>query len=470
MKKILPFLFLITASCLGQRTFNVTQGELAFIHPKEGIILFKDNKYLKLEIKADIVDNVISYDTVLSQISNEKIKELKAESGNIYARNIFSIDVSKLDKLQFIGDFEYNVNSISYLNKECFILKEYTSGMVDSRTEPIHYFYVKLGNKTIIQLFDERDGFIVNNKDKFVLYPVGGGSEKYSIKKKKVKLLCQDVEQLQFDDLYRVDTLAGKVGLQNYFREWALPAKYDSIFITRNYLTTYLDEKVELYNATLNKLRLKGLRAARQEEKFPYIYILQKNNSKKINVLGGKKMTIQWWKGYGPPDITYSFNISKESDVFYIESPEGFGILYGKIWKGGRQKLYNTHDLDSIYLWKEEIYDHSFIGFNQVLVCKMKNGKFKLEYLINFLVEHPETSQEQFAGNRIIGDFDSVEDKTNYLKIVKDGLIGYFPFNKTVRYKEIEEYHGFSNYIRFTLPDGKKGWLDINGKEYLDIP
>lgn len=48
----------------------------------------------------------------------------------------------------------------------------------------------------------------------------------------------------------------------------------------------------------------------------------------------------------------------------------------------------------------------------------------------------------------------------------KDGLYGYYPFNKTARYNFLNQLD--NNFARFILPNGKSGWLDKNGIEYLD--
>ncbi|MBC9930158.1 hypothetical protein [Chitinophaga qingshengii] len=66
--------------------------------------------------------------------------------------------------------------------------------------------------------------------------------------------------------------------------------------------------------------------------------------------------------------------------------------------------------------------------------------------------------------------YDSIE-KTNgnvpALRIYKDNLVGYFPITQDAHYSSLGENSGY--FIRFTLPNGKKGWLDKrDGKEYPD--
>jgi hypothetical protein len=58
------------------------------------------------------------------------------------------------------------------------------------------------------------------------------------------------------------------------------------------------------------------------------------------------------------------------------------------------------------------------------------------------------------------------------VKLFKDSLWGYFPFNQEVRYKVLDDFYTHGNpykyFTRFELPNGQKGWLDRNGNEYTD--
>ena len=59
-----------------------------------------------------------------------------------------------------------------------------------------------------------------------------------------------------------------------------------------------------------------------------------------------------------------------------------------------------------------------------------------------------------------------VEFKYPFYKMKKNNLVKLFPLNKEFRYKKIEDFQG--NFARFELPNGQKGWLSKEGKEYLD--
>lgn len=48
----------------------------------------------------------------------------------------------------------------------------------------------------------------------------------------------------------------------------------------------------------------------------------------------------------------------------------------------------------------------------------------------------------------------------------KDQQYGYSGIQESPRYKNLEKFN--FHFARFTLPNGKKGWLDLEGNEYLD--
>ena len=48
----------------------------------------------------------------------------------------------------------------------------------------------------------------------------------------------------------------------------------------------------------------------------------------------------------------------------------------------------------------------------------------------------------------------------------KKNLFGCYPLVKIAKYSFISQFD--ENFARFKLPNGKKGWLDINGKEFMD--
>ncbi|MEA9412972.1 hypothetical protein [Flavobacterium sp. PL02] len=80
-------------------------------------------------------------------------------------------------------------------------------------------------------------------------------------------------------------------------------------------------------------------------------------------------------------------------------------------------------------------------------IAKFNNGK--IEYLLN-----PDKYSFEYIYNDI-------------LKFELRGLFGLYPFHKKPKYTKLLNFE--KGFARFEFPNGKKGWLDLEGKEYLDI-
>lgn len=68
---------------------------------------------------------------------------------------------------------------------------------------------------------------------------------------------------------------------------------------------------------------------------------------------------------------------------------------------------------------------------------------------------------------RLEDDFQEIETfgYNHPVRFKKDDLYGYFPMNETAKYKSLEEYN--QHFAAFEYPDGRKGWIDTEGKEYF---
>ena len=87
-------------------------------------------------------------------------------------------------------------------------------------------------------------------------------------------------------------------------------------------------------------------------------------------------------------------------------------------------------------------------------------AKYKGKYGV-IDVRYPESPVIPFV-------YDKIE--ANYISFIlhKKGLKCHYPISETPRYKELSPFVYREFFIRFTLPDGEKGWLLKNGEEFLD--
>jgi hypothetical protein len=113
-------------------------------------------------------------------------------------------------------------------------------------------------------------------------------------------------------------------------------------------------------------------------------------------------------------------------------------------------KIINYRDsLDRVF-WKNRQYRKDK-SFRDSLIIRKKN------------LEKDHRIVEIFSGQ-----FSEIKGMGYYHPILfkaKDKY-GYFPMNKTAKYKSINRFKG--NFAEFELPNGRKGWLDLNGNEYLN--
>ena len=100
---------------------------------------------------------------------------------------------------------------------------------------------------------------------------------------------------------------------------------------------------------------------------------------------------------------------------------------------------------------------------NSIFFEKLQDGRYniiKLEFKSNViktvLVENIENKY----------DLSNKNNNFNPFIFNKQNLFGYYPINLDAKYIYLNPLN--MNFAKFMLPNGKSGWLDINGNEYLD--
>lgn len=100
--------------------------------------------------------------------------------------------------------------------------------------------------------------------------------------------------------------------------------------------------------------------------------------------------------------------------------------------------------------------DYRQLSIYWVVACS--KGKYGL-----YDVRKPDKPLLPFVYDRVTG---IVRYRDTHLLLERQGLKCYYPISSKPRYKELEPFE--RNFARFTLPNGRKGWLGLDGKEYLD--
>ena len=173
------------------------------------------------------------------------------------------------------------------------------------------------------------------------------------------------------------------------------------------------------------------------------------------------------------PSNTVSVKISKEQNQFYLETDAVELLVRGMPVFETKFKILNSEDYESFQYLDEDssILLHSElcnydINYPVLIYTKLKSGKYNLE-TIESLIDSKLDDAGSSSNRALPKNLDAVSVITNEIYLIERGeLFGYYPLNKEVKYKILESFQG--NFARFELPNGQKGWISKQGKEYLD--
>lgn len=485
MKKILYIsLFLFIQLNFAQQTYNVTEGELQFIIPKKGIIIKKELAFYifkkKYNFELDNEDKTSIYKFELEKLSNLEFEEYSKSKDILFANEVLQVNHNSIKDIRFSELTEDDLNQFYYLNKDLFVYSRIDNfSKKQERIELYPFLILNFKNNKQIIYFD--DGFIVPLKKELKLL-LNNKQSNYSFEE-NIKLKANEISMGHFsgiDQYYEVDTLKKnkKVFFKNMFFKNVFNKSYDSIKTNRDFIVGYNKKTIDVYNYQFKKLPLKKVRAIFLEKYFPKAQIISKNTLLNINLLGQ-----EYKKGDGPafidlsfqfPDNDISFKITKENNDYYFSGDAYKLINDGLINNNEKTKLYNTEKIDSLEFVNNDYFNSITLttesGYSKkfpiLIYSILKNKKYNLNTFDYFLVKNLNSEQKKI-NDELPKNLDSLTKINNdvYL-IIKNDLYTYYPIVKEIKYKTTEKFQG--NFARFELPNGKKGWLSNNGKEYLD--
>lgn len=491
MKQILNisfFLFFILS--FGQQTYKVTEGELQFIHPSEGMIIKKANKFLKLLIYPDIDNGKISYERKSIELNNSEYKSLLSNSENIFPKDISNYNFKELKNVKFThNEDEDDFEEYQFFNKEIFTKFQYESRKLIELDEYYYYCFLEFdSNKKVVLLFDGYPNFIIPTDKTLKLFGNDFINKKYSYLKEKEKFSKKHYwlfsNRFSNDPAYRIDTLSNKkVKLKNYFDEFVISKQYDSINLGY-FIVAHKGKRIDLYDYRFKKLNVPNIKVIKEAKMFPWAQIIQNNKLKKINIFGEVASSEDNYIApiiyEGPGSSNFQIRIDKRDDnSFYLNDEYDFFL--------DNIKLINTSNIDSIFFDKNYSIEHirthvSSPLFNDIspikdiiVYYKNKDNTFGINYLDSFInkndfkyyFENEEKSKKiKMDKLQNLESIFKVETKKNKYIIKKNNLFMFFPINKDFKYRFLSNFQG--SFARFELPNGQKGWLSLDGKEYFD--
>jgi hypothetical protein len=464
MKNILLLICACLAQrCLAQRTYNFTEGELVGISSHAGIIVTSPAGYNRLHLHISIDDGHVAYHKQNTPITERQLDSILKDAGTILPDNILPIDDDNLKKTAFKQVTDNRNEIVRWANADFFAsfrLEKQDGKIVEQYNSTSTYYTLKIGATQVLML---KEGLIVNTKTG-LHYLCTDTYKIFSSTRGRRRFTEQDILNFNFEDkFYTPYSVGGRKGLRNCFNEQVIPPVYDSIVLSNLFITCHHGKHLDLYNHMLNKLDLPGLRAWIPPKNYciQEVNILQGNTPKKIIVTGEK---LKKGRGYILSDELpqagmdeFFGKVIQEGETFYIipEQPEQYGE---------KRILYNTDNMVAILNDDTDGFPLYFSYDMPPFYCKMKDGTYSVRSIRDLIDDGFDVN-----ANAVSEHLDAVSycrDRDVYVLMEKNGLKGFYEISKELRYKTLKPFS--DGFARFSLPDGRKGWLDSNGNEYFD--
>jgi hypothetical protein len=480
--------FLFPILSFGQQTYKVTEGELQFVMPGKGIFIKKNNQIFKLQLEniSDYEEMSKGFKYELNATTFDEIEKIKKDAKTIFSKEIIKYNFNKLNKTKFVTKVnnDDNYQFVQY-NKDFFSISILEDSLQKPRNEYLlHYCILDFGNGRKIIYHSE--GYIIPTKEKlnfyFENYNLNNAFKSYTIidynklKVNELHLLKSDLELNR--DFYKIDTLKNKkLIIKNCYNETIINKEFDSITYNSFFIIGYNNKKIDIYNYRFEKLNLKNVKAVSFNKFYPNLQIIQNNKLRIINLIGNdyKNEDISVYPSFNHffPAQGASLLVTQENNQFYIHSNDFYYILKNFQSFENKFSVIDSDNYESIEHLNEEKFITLYSEMNNyqvetpiLIYTKLKNGKYNLN-TIDFLIDPKIDEQNLKFNNLLPKNLDSIVSINQDLyKISKNNLFTYYPLVKEIKYKELEDFQ--ENFARFELPNGKKGWLSKEGKEYLD--
>ncbi|MGH1384807.1 hypothetical protein [Kordia sp.] len=433
--------------------YTISKNELTtyFKHKKEH---FSVNEHFQLYRRKVVTK------TVQTKISNFP-KQLKNVS------NIVKYDFKSLVNNKFIAYKDDVKYELFQLNTELFILKEFRKDIDTENREiwrqygiqfiPFTYVDFKKGKK-IIKFLGYTSGHIIPKKD-----TIETTVWIYHNRKKLIPIQFTDIQAFdrkftskelsemiygrnRLQRYYEIVTKKNKKRLYNYRGENVLQKSYDSIVLS-SFIIGYKGKKNDVYNQTFQKLALPKLQAVYLDRSNLYNLQIIQNNELKSIPLSGDTSEKYMLSNPTPP---YMPTLTSELEYRIEERENEFAIL-------------REFTFDTVTIPKKGIKDIFFL--------KNKQQKITTEHAPFIITKHTNNQYSMVdvyhPTKKLLETVDRIELIHNSIRFKENNKYGYYGIHKKARFQKLEAFQGF--FAKFELPNGQKGWLDRNGKEYPNL-
>lgn len=443
----------------GEDVLFVNQGELSLYECSIVPMPLKDFQY-KLTLQCE-ADNLEDYDT--TEINFNSIKKFKKPKRliNWLKTRKFSKETHKQIQRTYLQYFDNNlIAELTYQNND----KKKSQWKFHS-AEFWDYVFLRV-NKSflIVGLVYENDpdigGFIIPTEEGAIIDLKG---HPYLEEKGRIDSINLS-SHINPNSFFRVKSVNDGYQLfDKLFQEPLRKETFKKITISDNFILGKRDNGITIHDKSGQKVLIKNTKAA-----YNYRNTLQFIQNDKIQCLDE----------YGVIHDTFPISkivicgnfhsnhrkINQKNGLYrIIDSLEsGYGAVYDKVDTTIFSVSKNISGLK--FLNKDTLNyfnDYSRLGFvfslpyNYYLgETPQKQQLIKLEKKKN----HAKLSVIFEGELKAFGYYHPIKFKENK-------LYGYYPLNKNAKYQKLEKFDYY--FAKFELPNGKSGWLDIYGNEYL---
>lgn len=375
--------------------------------------------------------------------------------------SIIDFNFSDLRNLKFTSENEDKSEKYVFFqfNTELFALisyHKYDGNWFFSEATLYPYSPISIAkNKRIYSLFGEDYGVIIPEKNGIHVYldkterfynfkDFSTEIQQKNYRNYNTETLAHIANDLNFEQFYTIKEVPEGKRMYNYLGIEKLDKAYDSIFVN-NFIVGIKDGKYDIYNQTFKKFNLKKVQAVHFDKNNEYNLQIIQNNELKNIPLSGDTSDKYIYINPAPPLHTIPEYITYEINENEILSICELGTSTLKKLKEDFKNIFFLQNKKQKITTEQAPF----------IVTKDSKNQYSLIHIYN-------------PNKKLLEGVDRIELIVNDVRFKENNKYGYYGIHNKGRFIKLEPFQGF--FARFELPNGQKGWLDRNGKEYLDIP
>ncbi len=252
--------------------------------------------------------------------------------------------------------------------------------------------------------------------------------------------------------------------------------KYDSVYFkTDNFIIAKQNKIIKLFNIKGEVFTFKKYIAIAEVQPNVGYQIVLGDSLKMINGEGRFDDSIKFQFGMGLCGTVNKYNktiiVRNDSTFIHFHTTHPYTIdLNEDVYATTDDTFFVTKNIDLYFLNGRKTYYSTGNDFynpgleSNVYFEKINNGKINLLRLerVNKIISISPILSNIKLQNEIIDKNYNINYKAFIFN--KANKYGYYPLQITTRYKTLKPFGG--KFAAFILPNGQKGWLGVNGKEY----